>query len=54
MNSDFLWSKTLDPVMSDGSTSGVNWIRPNSQPMVAASARAMRVLPTPGTSSIST
>ncbi len=37
--------------MSDGSRSGVNWMRRNSPPSERASARASVVLPTPGTSS---
>ena len=44
----------LDPRTSDGSRSGVNWIRRNEQSILAAMARASSVLPTPGTSSIST
>ena len=34
--------------MSEGSRSGVNWSRRNEQSMLAARARASRVLPTPG------
>src|SRR4051812_32011990 len=44
----------LEPMTSEGSRSGVNWIRRNEQSILAARARASRVLPTPGTSSIST
>ena len=40
--------------MSEGSRSGVNWMRRNEQSMLAARARARSVLPTPGTSSIRT
>ena len=45
---------TLEPVMSMGSRSGVNWIRLKPQAMVAAMERASIVFPTPGTSSRST
>jgi hypothetical protein len=47
------WSKTLTPVMSDGSRSGVNWMRRTEQSIDRASALESIVLPTPGTSSIS-
>lgn len=47
------WSKMLTPVMSEGSRSGVNWIRRTEQSMERARALASMVLPTPGTSSIS-
>lgn len=50
-NSEVLWLKTLDPVTSEGRTSGVNWMRRNVEPRAAANERASRVLPTPGTSS---
>ena len=46
------WSKTDTPVTSDGSRSGVNWIRFQVRATDAAIARASDVLPTPGTSSI--
>jgi len=52
-NSRFSWLKTDTPVMSDGSRSGVNWIRRTVQSIDLASAFASIVLPTPGTSSIS-
>jgi hypothetical protein len=39
------------PVTSDGSRSGVNWIRCHVSEMDDASARAREVLPVPGTSS---
>ncbi len=39
------------PVTSEGSRSGVAWIRLNSPPIERASARASIVLPTPGTPS---
>lgn len=52
-NSDVRWLKTLEPVMSDGSTSGVSWALRNSQPSTFASERASIVLPTPGTTSTS-
>ena len=44
----------LEPSTSDGSKSGVNWILRKEQSILAASARASRVFPTPGTSSIRT
>jgi hypothetical protein len=44
---------TETPVMSLGSRSGVNWIRRTEQSTDRASVLASRVLPTPGTSSIS-
>src|SRR3954447_19408673 len=47
------WSKTETPVTSEGSRSGVNWMRLTVPPVVRASAFASTVLPTPGTSSIS-
>src|SRR6476659_5508807 len=47
------WSKMVTPVTSDGSRSGVNWIRDVVPWMVAASALASVVLPVPGTSSSS-
>src|SRR3954464_4209318 len=51
-NSFVRWSKTLTPVMSVGSRSGVNWIRENVQSSERASAFASIVLPTPGKSSM--
>ncbi len=47
------WSQMETPVMSDGSRSGVNWMRRTEQSTERASALASIVLPTPGTSSIS-
>ena len=47
------WLKTLTPVTSVGSRSGVNWMRRNEQSIERAIAFASIVLPTPGTSSIS-
>src|SRR6266540_5175712 len=41
----------VTPVTSDGSRSGVNWMRCQVPAMEAAKARASEVLPTPGTSS---
>src|SRR5262249_39873386 len=41
------------PVTSEGSRSGVNWMRCSRPSMDAARARASMVLPTPGTSSMS-
>src|SRR5450759_1246887 len=40
------------PVTSEGSRSGVNWIRRKLQPRLLATALASIVLPVPGTSSI--
>ena len=47
-------SKTDTPVTSPGSRSGVNCTRSKEQPLARASALASMVLPTPGTSSMST
>ena len=47
-------SNTLDPVMSDGSRSGVHCTRRNVRPSAVARLRAASVLPRPGTSSNST
>ena len=52
-NSRVSWLKTETPVTSEGSRSGVNWMRRTEQSMLRASALASIVLPTPGTSSIS-
>src|SRR5438477_4610445 len=43
---------TVTPVTSEGNRSGVNWMRRQVQSMLAASALARLVLPTPGTSSM--
>ena len=43
---------TLTPVTSEGSRSGVNWIRCHCRSSEVASALARLVLPTPGTSSM--
>src|SRR5947199_10424308 len=43
----------LTPVTSEGSRSGVNWMRAHEQSRLAATALARLVLPTPGTSSTS-
>src|SRR5262245_30156117 len=51
-NSFARWSKTLTPVMSVGSRSGVNWIRENVQSIDRASALTSIVFPTPGKSSM--
>src|SRR5919206_3115750 len=51
-NSFERWSKTLTPVTSDGSRSGVNCIRENVQSSDRASAFASIVFPTPGKSSM--
>ena len=40
--------------MSDGSRSGVNWMRQNDKPVAVANERAINVLATPGRSSSST
>src|SRR6266851_1715899 len=52
-NSLIFWLKARTPVMSEGSRSGVNWMRRNDASSERASALASIVLPTPGTSSIS-
>ena len=46
--------KIETPSTSPGRRSGVSWMRLNLQSMLLASALASTVLPTPGTSSIST
>ncbi len=51
-NSFERWLKTLTPVMSDGSRSGVNWTREKEQSSERASALASIVFPTPGKSSM--
>src|SRR5213595_1789811 len=51
-NSLAFWLKTLTPVTSDGSRSGVNWRRENEQSSERASAFASIVFPTPGKSSM--
>src|SRR2546423_970706 len=51
-NSFRCWLKTLTPVTSDGSRSGVNWRRAKRQSSERASAFASIVLPTPGKSSM--
>ena len=51
-NSRVSWLKTDTPVTSDGSRSGVNWMRRTEQSMLRASALLSIVLPTPGTSSM--
>ena len=48
------WLKIVTPDTSEGSRSGVNWMRRHCPCTVAAIARARVVLPTPGTSSSST
>ena len=52
-NSRVSWLNTDTPVTSEGSRSGVNWIRRTEQSMERASALLSIVLPTPGTSSMS-
>ena len=47
------WLNTETPVTSEGSRSGVNWIRRTVQSIDRASALLSIVLPTPGTSSMS-
>src|ERR671912_256222 len=47
------WLNTLTPVTSEGSRSGVNWMRRTEQSIERARALASIVLPTPGTSSMS-
>src|SRR5438874_6586856 len=51
-NSLLRWLNTLTPVTSDGSRSGVNCRRENSQSSERASAFASIVFPTPGKSSM--
>ena len=51
-NSRVFWLKTETPVTSEGSRSGVNWIRRTEQSMLRARALLSIVLPTPGTSSM--
>src|SRR5436190_8783679 len=51
-NSFAFWLKTLTPVTSDGSRSGVNWRRENEQSSERARAFASIVFPTPGKSSM--
>src|SRR3954469_16036419 len=51
-NSRLFWLNTETPVTSEGSRSGVNWIRRTEQSMLRASALLSIVLPTPGTSSM--
>ena len=53
-NSPLCWLKIETPVTSLGSRSGVNWMRLKLQPIERAMDFASIVLPTPGTSSIST
>ncbi len=48
------WLKIVTPETSEGSRSGVNWMRRHCPRTAAAIARARVVLPTPGTSSSST
>ena len=50
-NVPVLWSYNVTPSTSDGSRSGVNWMRPNVEPIVCAVVRANRVFPVPGSSS---
>src|SRR2546421_1075297 len=51
-NSFERWLKTFTPVTSDGSRSGVNWMRENDASSERASTFASIVLPTPGKSSM--
>jgi len=44
------WLKMLEPVMSEGSRSGVHWMRLKVPPTDVAKARASIVLPVPGRS----
>src|SRR3990170_131602 len=52
-NSWVFWLKMERPVTSEGSRSGVNWMRRKLQPKLRAMALAKTVLPVPGTSSMS-
>ena len=45
------WSYMGAPITSDGSMSGVNWMRAKSSPRTCANDRAISVLPRPGRSS---
>ena len=47
-------SSTAWPVMSEGIKSGVNWIRATLSDTAWARARTSKVLPSPGTPSMST
>ena len=47
-NSRVFWLKIDRPDTSDGSRSGVNWIRRKEQPRLRAIALASTVLPVPG------
>ena len=51
-NSWVFWLKIESPVTSDGSRSGVNWMRRKVHPTLRLMALASIVLPTPGTSSM--
>ena len=51
-NSFVFWLKTLTPVTSVGSRSGVNWSRENERWSERASDFASTVFPTPGKSSM--
>ena len=53
-NSPVFWLNTCRPTTSEGSRSGVHWMRAKLPSRERAVARASRVLPTPGTSSIRT
>ena len=53
-NSEAWRSQIETPVTSEGSRSGVNWIRLKSQSIDLANDLASKVLPTPGTSSMRT
>ena len=48
------WSYSGAPMTSEGSRSGVNWMRAKSRPSARANDRAISVLPRPGRSSSST
>ena len=51
-NSFVRWLNTFTPVTSEGSRSGVNWMREKEQSTERASALASIVFPTPGKSSM--
>src|SRR5881227_2739718 len=51
-NSFVCWLNTFTPVTSEGSRSGVNWMRENDASRERASAFASIVFPTPGKSSM--
>ena len=53
-NSPVFWLNIVNPVMSEGRISGVNWILLKDKPTDFAIVFAMVVFPIPGTSSMRT